>query len=354
MLSCIIFGYVIGAIEGIVLNYTAMSTKHRNMIVTLNYFMKKYEIPFELKYKARRYLDFTWDMQQSFEIDESEILKLFSHELQEMVCVYSRGHIFNNFFIFNRFDQKFLKKLTLIINYSCFGPRDIIFEEGEKSKDIYFIQDGEVILEDIETECALKKLEHFDYFGDIAFFLGSPRSCSARALTFLETLTIPFAEFFELLSKDPDAKEYVIKLQSSSTKEAYIEMGIECYFCKGIGHITKTCGMLNHGKQELLNQWIEDMKNGKKIKPTTEGKQRNICPQFLKYHPRQKQFYDSETFFTRRDSLKKSTIKEFHARSVCSDSSDSGSDSASATSDRIRSFKFDDSLVKRKTLILDP
>ena len=190
ILSCILFGYLIGVVEGIVQNYTAMNTKFRDICVGLNVFMKKHKVPLKLRFKVKRYMEYTSIIQQKSEIEESEMLEFLSIDLRELVCIYSRGHIFKNLIAFSQFDKLFLKKITLIVCFNCYAPGDVIFEDREKTRDIYFIQEGDISLEDTETGCVIKKLVKLSYFGEIAFFVGSPRICKAFSVSYSETLTI--------------------------------------------------------------------------------------------------------------------------------------------------------------------
>lgn len=348
--SCIILGFVVGAIEVIVMNYRAMETKYRDMIVIMNAFMKKKSIPIPLQYKVRRYMDFLWELQKKNEVDETDILNMLSNELKELVCVYSRGHVFNNFYAFTKFDHNFLKKITLVITYNCFAPYDIIFEEGEKSRDIYFIREGEVILEDSKTNCVVKKLIKLNYFGEIAFFLGTPRSCSARAISFLETLTLLWNNFSELLQGYQEMADYINKLQSQPFEEALYEIGVECYFCKAQGHISHNCEFFLFGKKSALTSYIDHKNDSKSIKAKSiQG--RLIPPKFLKFHLKRPLKTEESIKFLYEDfkspGLKVKKSKDY---SIYSESSESIRSSASSIN---RSSAFDNKLLSRISIVDD-
>jgi CRP-like cAMP-binding protein len=286
ILACIVFGYIIGAIEGVILTYTSASNKRREMLVNINDFMKRRGIPIFLVMKVRRYLDYIWEVQRKNEVDETEVLAALSNELRELVFIYSRGFIFNKCPGFSKLEQKVLKKTALITINNCYAPNDVIFEEGEKSRDMYFIQEGEVYLEDQTTRCVLRKLQKLNYFGEIAFFLGTGRTCSAVALSFLQAFTISYKAFKEILDSEPETKKYLADLTKKPLAESLEDIEIDCFLCSQRGHIAKTCEKLNYDRKEHLRAYLDKKKDSKHIKIKREIIPRNIPPKFLSYHPR--------------------------------------------------------------------
>lgn len=78
-----------------------------------------------------------------------------------------------------------LSYLVDVADKIIFGPGELIFAEGERSNDLYFIFDGKVSI--IKTEPSTNKeyllgtLEKTDSFGDLAFLDDQPRSSSVKA-----------------------------------------------------------------------------------------------------------------------------------------------------------------------------
>lgn len=67
----------------------------------------------------------------------------------------------------------------------CFEPGDVVFHEGETSKDLYVIVEGAVALlkedEAKQTPITIGKLGRGDIFGEMSFVDDSPRSCTIKA-----------------------------------------------------------------------------------------------------------------------------------------------------------------------------
>ncbi len=82
----------------------------------------------------------------------------------------------------------------------------VIFKEGEKSKDIYFLLDGRVgirkkISSGSKTIAIMRK---GDIFGEMALFENAPRSATAFAMTQAEILDINGDDFGRFLSEKPE------------------------------------------------------------------------------------------------------------------------------------------------------
>lgn len=94
---------------------------------------------------------------------------------------------------------EFLRKQTLIkgitdeelsylvdmAEFSVAQPNEVIFPEGDHSSELYFIYKGEVSITKIDrkngNEYTLNILKERDFFGDLAFLDGEPRSSTVKA-----------------------------------------------------------------------------------------------------------------------------------------------------------------------------
>ena len=346
VISCIMFGYVLGTIEVIVINYNSLKTRRREMLVCLNAFFKKYEIPRALRIKSKLYLSFLWEMRSSNDVDEGEVFELLSSELREMVCTYTRGMFFTNFFAFTRLDPKLLRKVMLGIVTNCYSPNDVVFSEGEKSRDLYYIVQGSVVLEDFKTKCIIHKLNKSNYFGEIAFFLASPRICTIVANDFLETFIITWESFSKCIEDESDAKEFISRLMDTSPNEALLELNIECYICKQIGHLSRNCSVFSFGKVAHFEQW-KGSNRAKMLKVVEKSEPKNLMIKFKKFKPRKSKVFFNENYreHEQRGSL---TIRSCSNVNLFLDSSEESGeslDSIKSEVDVIRKNSFDVSLL---------
>lgn len=87
-----------------------------------------------------------------------------------------------------------------------FKKGDVVFYEGDKSKDLFIISSGEVeIVKNILAgEVILARLGVGDFFGEMAMFGGKPRSATVRAKTDLEAIVVKENYFQEQMANLPD------------------------------------------------------------------------------------------------------------------------------------------------------
>ena len=85
-----------------------------------------------------------------------------------------------------------------------FQPGEIIIQEGEASRDLFFLTEGvvEISIKAEDGTFILNEIEPPQIFGEISFLNGSPRTATAKAKTQVEVFVL----------KHEVLKEQVIKL----------------------------------------------------------------------------------------------------------------------------------------------
>ena len=78
------------------------------------------------------------------------------------------------------YDENFINQLAKTFDHETYAPGDIVIEEGELTSNMYFITSGKVNIMHVESNTAFRMLRTGNYFGEIAFFTGKPRTASAK------------------------------------------------------------------------------------------------------------------------------------------------------------------------------
>ena len=237
----IVFAYILGKIESTLNSYQKESNETQRLLSKCKTFISKNKIPNELRHRMLRYIIFCRENEKKATDKENEILSNISLPLREEIFINTRGHILNMNKIFKIFDVSFRKVIGFHLKLQIFGPNDIIFDSGENSSLMYFIQNGEVEIFHATTSTTFKILDKGKSFGEIAFFLGTTRSASARSVFFSELLTLSRSVLNGLLNCRPNEKELTDKLISSSVRLGLKVLFVKCYFCKTEGHIAANC-----------------------------------------------------------------------------------------------------------------
>lgn len=96
-----------------------------------------------------------------------------------------------------------------------YGPDSIVFREGDPSMDIFYLQSGKLLICTIHgTEVkAISRIEAGEFFGELSFFDGRPRS---SYIVTLETSTIIQIPKQELTGKLP---QWYLEVGKNLTKK---------------------------------------------------------------------------------------------------------------------------------------
>jgi len=78
---------------------------------------------------------------------------------------------------------------------------------------MYFINKGIVVLLQQSSQTFIYELKSNEYFGEISFFSGLPRTVSARTLAFTEMLFINSENFIEVCKEYSEEYEHFTKLK---------------------------------------------------------------------------------------------------------------------------------------------
>ena len=99
---------------------------------------------------------------------------------------------------------------------------DVLFREGENSKDLYIIQNGIVkIFKEVDGQRLPIALVHAGQFiGELSFFDGKPRSASAEAATDLKVIKLDQSKLDKEIKKLPSWLLVLIRSIADRMREA--------------------------------------------------------------------------------------------------------------------------------------
>ena len=236
-----VFAYIVGKLGGIVNKRSERENQHREKVLSLNSFMKQKDLPNDVRFRVRRYLDYIWERQASSKMEEDAIMNLLSEPLKEQIYTHTRGPVFKTYSVFESFDLLFLASVSKLLRQEVFAPGNDILEEGERSTNLYFIISGTVDIWHKASSSSFKELNKEAYFGEIGFFSKLPRQASARCLTFVNLFVLPRDKFEEMLKTKPEAKEVCRMLEEKSKTGDFTCLRVACYICKTEGHVATGC-----------------------------------------------------------------------------------------------------------------
>ncbi len=258
LIACGVFAYVIGSIG------TVLSSKYdeemifKQKIMYVDQFLRNKNLTKNVRTKVRRYLEHVLENRREQKVDESEILTLLNKNLKEEVIMHLNGLLLKNktFSVISKYDE-FCILLTNVMRQETLNPNDMIFQKGDHSLRLYFVNNGIVTMFDQETKIVYRELSnisHQNCFGEIGFFAGQKRCCSAESLTFsnltyiLIDLFKEMAYKFQQLHKDKfkNLEEDLINLRAEIRRKNYSELNLKCYLCEADSHIAPDCQKLKN------------------------------------------------------------------------------------------------------------
>ena len=109
--------------------------------------------------------------------------------------------------IFETLSDDELKELSILAELRDYPDGETIFEEGDKSEDIFILIDGRVAIEiqmQVKSEkAAVHTVEPGQVFGEFALIDGEPRSASAETVKPSKLLVISIEKIKNLMDNNP-------------------------------------------------------------------------------------------------------------------------------------------------------
>lgn len=249
--GCGVYAYNINSIGMILREIAKEEFEFRHNINVINQFMHRKNIRTDLQMKIREYLRFIWKEEKTQNVEqEHKIINALSKPLRNELYLESYGNILRKYSIFcANFTDSFLKEAVKIIKDQRYMPNDIIFDHGENyDSSIYFIIKGKIeLFLECEDDIVINTLGPETLFGEIAFFSGKERSCSARSKGFTTLFSIKRDEFIQVLQDFPDDFEkFNMISQQISIYENLKSLKIRCYCCCQNDHLSINCPILHY------------------------------------------------------------------------------------------------------------
>ena len=241
--ACVLFGNIIGNIQGYIESYGADEKYYENTARRLKNHLKQNKLPPELRHRVVQYIYYLKNLQQRNGPREINLLESLSAPLKEEIYIQTRGYLLASSAVFRIYCGSFLKYLGHQMKTEVFAPGDNIFKEGEMSNTIFFLCSGKVQIYHEATKTVFKDInKKSKYFGEISFFLDTCRTASAMCLDFSEFLTLDRSNFFTVLHSRPREMEITrVLIYNTGKYNNLSELGVRCYLCRKMGHVAKNC-----------------------------------------------------------------------------------------------------------------
>ncbi|CAD8065068.1 unnamed protein product [Paramecium sonneborni] len=255
-IASIVFAYSVNSIGIFVSNMYKGTMEYSRSVTLINTFMSKNKIQFELQTRIRSYLEYIWQEEQNMNDDEvSQIICKLSSHLQEELQFQLRGNILRNCKVMIKiFSEKMIKCLLGQMEEQSFSPEERIITINQIDDGcLYIITKGEIelifegmnSLNDRVKKNSLKFLTTGDFFGELSFFTGEPRKCTAISRGFTKVFKINRENFLKVLSSFPNDYEKFCEVKHQLKQGDFSSLQISCYSCQSNQHLMDSCNYLH-------------------------------------------------------------------------------------------------------------
>jgi len=244
IISSIVFGFLLSAIGGLLLEFSRFSSESREKIRLLNKYMHEKGLNKDIQSKIRKYLEFYLDKENAIRAEGDSIIQLLSQSLKDEIIKEVNAKILNDIYMFSfNFRKKFLYLIAKDFTEKSFGPDEVIFQHNDQNDcSVYFIISGKVEIYYDKSDLSLQKIDKGKSFGFLSFFSGQPRTASARSLEFTTVFILNREKFLSKLEEFHTEKEmYTMIKDSINLYSSYQYLNIKCYSCGSRDHIAINC-----------------------------------------------------------------------------------------------------------------
>ncbi|CAD8163018.1 unnamed protein product [Paramecium octaurelia] len=249
-LSSGIFAYSMNSIGMILKNIYDAKLKYKRSLLQMNTYMSKNCVEPQIQSRIRNYLKYYIESEQNENLEDiNRLLGILPQNLQLDLNTDIQRKVINKArLVINHFScntQQLLSKSLELVKYA---PGDIIYKRGDISdKNLYFIIEGEVDIQDDQSKMKFSKLLQHQQFGIYQFFTDFPPKTSAVSVGFSNIYRISRNKFLDILQfnkRDLEMFHY-IKDQIIFNSN-YRLFCMECKYCERQNHQEIDCPVLTY------------------------------------------------------------------------------------------------------------
>lgn len=200
------YGYVIGNVANILANIDPSRAGYFEHMEKLSSFMNYRGIPMELQRRVRDYHAHVWEHRLGY--DEATILSGLPPTLLTELSMFLKRDVIQHVPFFATASDELLREIALSMQPVVYMPGDIIFSQGERGREMYFISRGEVDVLGKDGR-SMAVLRGGDVFGEMALVLNKPRTATVRSRGYCDLYKLEKATFDDILARYPEFAAHV-------------------------------------------------------------------------------------------------------------------------------------------------
>lgn len=198
-----VFGFVLSNVASLLSRLDAAREHHMDNLDQIEGFMSSYHIPMEIRGKVRSYYHYVWKEHKG-RMDKS-VLEILPSKLQSELNFAINRDIIEKIPFLKSATTEMIEDVMLALDHKVFVPGERIFRAGDQADALYMIHSGKIEILSAEGK-HLAVLSEGAVFGEIALISDSPRTATARALSYCDLYLLPKADFQRIVASYPKFK----------------------------------------------------------------------------------------------------------------------------------------------------
>ncbi|CAD8178794.1 unnamed protein product [Paramecium pentaurelia] len=248
-ISSLVFAYSMNSIGIIIKNIQVSSSFYKKNLILMNSYMKNNLVSDSIQNRVRNFLKYQAENnQQANTQDIHNIIDDFPPLLQDELKQDIKLRILKQIKLFDIFSEKIKYAAANKLEYGSCIPNDILFDHQiNNDNSLYFIEKGEVIIQESVTKKQLETFKSGSYFGQYQFFTNCSLPIRAVSQTFTQIYKISRNDFLKVLNTSSiDFETYHnIKDKLLHGKEMSI-INQKCNICSSFTHINVFCPKISY------------------------------------------------------------------------------------------------------------
>ncbi|KAJ3592231.1 hypothetical protein NHX12_007359 [Muraenolepis orangiensis] len=204
--GCMMYTVLVANATTMIANTDPTAKEYMSKMCRLEHYMTFMKLPPELQLRISKYYQARYGGKW---FDENDVIDTVSSALKEEMLLAMCSRLLKKVPMFQNQDAHFLNAVLLKLSYEVFLEGDVIAREGAPGDRMFFIDHGEVGLEDDSFQ---RELCDGDYFGETCVLTKGKHLATARALTDCQCFSLSWLGFQQALVGFPDVRKDLEKL----------------------------------------------------------------------------------------------------------------------------------------------
>ena len=201
-----VFGFVLSNVASLLSRLDAAREHHMDNLDQIETFMNSYRIPVNVRSKVRSYYHYIWKEHKG-RMDRS-VLDQLPAKLQSELNFAINQTVIERVQFLSSASPELLEDIMLALDHRVFVPGERIFRAGDPGDCLYMIHAGEVDILSAEGH-RIAGLTEGAVFGEMALISDSPRTATAKSVSYCDLYALPKAEFNRIIDAYPDFKAHL-------------------------------------------------------------------------------------------------------------------------------------------------